>query len=404
MSRPRLLVVNQYYWPGIESTGFLLSELCGQLAGEFDVTVVTGKQPVGRNERRVVHDGVTIVRVPSTTFHRANIWLRGVNYATYLLGSALVALRQRKPDVVLAMTDPPVIADVALLVARRFRVPLVVISQDVFPEIAIELKQVENPLVIGLLRRAVGFYLERADRIVAIGETMRARLERKGAPAERLRVIPNWVDTTALTPQPRRNDWSTTNGLDDRFVVMHSGNVGHAQDLDALVQAAALLRGLDRLAIVIVGDGARRDEIVALAKSLEVDDVVRFLPYQERGVLSLSLSAADVHVVGLARGLSGYVVPSRLYGILAVARPVIVAADAESETAQLVESVGCGVLVPPGEPEHLAAAIRSAWNGELDLGAMGVAGREYVVENADRVVAAGRYRALLREVVAAPPS
>jgi glycosyltransferase involved in cell wall biosynthesis len=404
MSRPRLLVVNQYYWPGIESTGFLLSELCGQLADEFDVTVVTGKQRVGRNERRVVHDGITIVRVPSTTFHRANIWLRAVNYATYLLGSALVALRQPKPDVVLAMTDPPVIADVALLVARRFRVPLVVISQDVFPEIAIELKQVENPLVIGLLRRAVGFYLERADRIVAIGETMRARLERKGAPAERLRVIPNWVDTTALTPQPRRNEWSSTNGLDDRFVVMHSGNVGHAQDLDALVQAAALLRDLDRLSIVIVGDGARRDEIGALAKSLDVDDVMRFLPYQERRVLPLSLSAADVHVVGLARGLSGYVVPSRLYGVLAVARPVIVAAEAESETAQLVESVGCGILVPPGDPERLAAAIRSSRNGEFDLAALGAAGREYVVGNADRAVAAGRYRALLREVVAAPPS
>jgi glycosyltransferase involved in cell wall biosynthesis len=404
VSRPRLLVVNQYYWPGLESTGFLLSELCGQLADEFDVTVVTGKQRVGKSERRVVHDGVTILRVPSTTFRRANIWLRAVNYATYLLGSVLVGLRQRRPDVVLAMTDPPVVADVALVVARRFRAPLVVISQDVFPEIAIELKQLENPLVIGFLRRAVRFYLERADRIVAIGETMRMRLEGKGAPAERLHVISNWVDTNALTSQPRRNEWSKANDLDDRFVVMHSGNVGHAQDLDALVRAAALVRDVEGLAIVVVGDGARRDEIVALAKSLDVDDVVRFLPYQDRDVLSLSLSAADVHVIGLARGLSGYVVPSRLYGVLAVARPVIVAADAESETAQLVQSVGCGIVVTPGEPELLAAAIRSARNGEFDLDAMGAAGREYVVANADRAVAAGRYRALLREVVAAPPS
>jgi glycosyltransferase involved in cell wall biosynthesis len=399
--RPRLLVFNQYYWPGIEATAHLLSELCGELADEFDVTVVTGRLRLGKNERRVVHDGVTVLRVPSLAFERANIWLRALNYATYLFGSVWVGLRLPRPDVVLAMTDPPIIADVALFIARRFRAPLVVVSQDVFPEIAIELRQLENPLVIGFLRRAVRFYLKRADRVVAIGETMRARLEQKGTPPERLRVIPNWVDTTTLTPQPRRNEWSTANGFDDHFVVMHSGNVGHAQNLDGLVLAATFLRDVDGLAIAVVGDGARRGEIVALAQSLGVDQLVRFLPYQDRSVLPLSLSSADVHVIGLARGLSGYVVPSRLYGILAVGRPVIVAADAESETAQLVMSVGCGIVAPPGEPERLADAIRAARDGALDLAAMGAAGREYVVANADRSVAAAGYRALLLEVVAA---
>jgi colanic acid biosynthesis glycosyl transferase WcaI len=402
--RPKLLVFNQYYWPGVEATAHLLSELCGELADEFDISVVTGKLRVGENERRVVHDGVTVLRVPSLAFERANLWLRALNYATYLLGSVLVGLRRPRPDVVLCMTDPPIIGDVALVVARRFRAPLVVVSQDVFPEIAIELKQLENPVVIGFLRRAIRFYLERADRIVAIGETMRRRLEEKGASAPKVRVIPNWVDTKALTPQPRRNKWSKANGLDDRFVVMHSGNVGHAQNLDALVRAAALLSDADDVTITIVGDGARRAEIVALADLLELGERVRFLPYQERNVLPLSLSSADVHVVGLAAGLSGYVVPSRLYGILAVGRPVIAAADAESETAQLVTSVGCGIVVSPGEPELLAEAIRAARDGKLDLAAMGAAGREYVVLNADRSVAVGRYRALLRDVVAAHSS
>jgi colanic acid biosynthesis glycosyl transferase WcaI len=397
--RPRLLVFNQYYWPGVEATAYLLAQLCGALADEFDVTVVTGKLRVGANESRLVHDGVTIVRVRSTAFLRANIWLRALNYATYLLGSALAGLRAPKPDVVLSMTDPPVIADVALFAARRFHAPLVVISQDVFPEIAVELKRLQNPLVVGLLRRAIRFYLERADRIVAIGETMRARLEEKGAPAERLRVIPNWADTKALTPQPTRNEWSAAQGLDDRFVVMHSGNIGHAQNLDALVRAATLLRDVDGLTIALLGDGARRDELADLARSLDVDDIVRFLPYQPRDVLPLSLSSADVHVVGLAHGLSGYVVPSRVYGILAVGRPVIVAADPESETAQLVETVGCGIVVAPGQPEALAEAIRRAKDGELELDAMGAAGRDYVVAHADRAIAAERYRRLLRELV-----
>jgi glycosyltransferase involved in cell wall biosynthesis len=399
--RLRLLVFNQYYWPGVEATAFLLSELCRELSDDFDVTVVTGRLRGVANKRRVVHEGVEVIRVPSTAFYRANIWLRALNYVTYLLGAVLIGLWRRRPDVILCMTDPPVIAGVALLVARRFRTPLVVVSQDVFPEIAVELKRLENPIVIGLLRGAIRFYLRRADRAVAIGARMRERLEEKGAPRDRLRVIPNWVDAQTLTPQPRKNDWSREHGFDERFVVMHSGNIGHAQNLDALVRAATFLRDLDDIAIVLVGEGSRLASLVELANRHELEDIVRFLPYQDRGVLPLSLSSADVHVVGLARGLSGFVVPSRAYGVLAVGRPLIVAADADSETAALVQAAGCGVVLPPGSPLLLATAIRAAYDGELDLAAMGAAGRAYAVANADRAVAVSSYRALLHEVVAA---
>src|SRR5207302_9121663 len=172
---------------------------------------------------------------------------------------------------------------------------------------------------------------------------------------------------------------------------------GHAQDLDSLVRSATFLRDLDDLSIVIIGTGARHAELVALAGLLEVDQVT-FLYYRSRGVLPQSLSAADVHVVGLAPGLAGYVVPSRLYGILAVARPVIVAADLESETAQVVQRIGCGIVVPPARPELLARAIRDAHDGEYDLAAMGVRGREWVEQEADRSVAVRRYRDLLGEL------
>jgi colanic acid biosynthesis glycosyl transferase WcaI len=298
------------------------------------------------------------------------------------------------------MTDPPIVADVALVVARRFRAPLVVISQDVFPEIAVQLKRLENPVLMSLLRGLVGYYLRRADRIVAIGDTMRRRLEEKGARPERLRVIPNWIDTTRLGPLEKANPWARNIGLDKKFVVMHSGNVGHAQDLDSLVRAATFLRDLDDLQIMIIGTGARHAELVALAKLLEVDQV-RFLYYQSRGVLPQSLSSADVHVVGLAPGLAGYVVPSRLYGILAVGRPVIVAADLESETAQVVGSIGCGIVVPSARPELLASAIRDTHDGRYDLQAMGRRGREWVEREADRSVAVRRYRDLLRELAPA---
>jgi colanic acid biosynthesis glycosyl transferase WcaI len=398
--RQRLLVLNQYYWPGVEATAQLLTELCEALADEFDVRVVTGVLHRHEDEpRRLIRNGVEIVRVASTSYERSRIFARAANYLTYLSYALATAVRGPRPDVVLCMTDPPVIADVALVVARRFRAPLLVISQDVFPEIALQLKRLENPAVTTVLRFLVSLYLRRADRVVAIGETMRRRLEAKGAPRDHVRVIPNWVDTERLQPLPKQNEWATGWGLDERFVVMHSGNIGHAQDLDSLVRAGTFLRDLADVTIAIIGMGARHAELVALAERLEVDAAL-FLYYQPRHLLPQSLSAADVHVVGLAPGLAGYVVPSRLYGILAVARPVIAAADPESETAQVVKRVGCGIIVPPGRPELLARAIRDAHDGRHDLEAMGARGREWVVREADRSVAVARYRKLIRELQA----
>jgi glycosyltransferase involved in cell wall biosynthesis len=399
-TRPRLLVLNQYYWPGVEATAHLLSELCEALADEFEITVVTGRVDRDGAPGQTTRDGVEILRVASTAYDRSRLSLRAVNYLTYLGRSLVEALRVERPDLVLCMTDPPVIADVALAVAHRFRAPLVVVSQDVFPEVAVELKRLDNPAVVAALRRAIRLYLERADRVVAIGETMRRRLIDKGAHPDRVVVIPNWVDTDALVPRPRDNAWAREHGFDDRFVVMHSGNIGHAQNLDALIRAGTFLRDLDRLVIALIGGGARRDELKALTHRLEVDSL-RFMGYQPRATLPDSLSAADVHVVGLAAGLAGYVVPSRLYGILAVGRPVIAAADPDSETARVVESVGCGIVVPPGRPELLAEQIRLGYEGALDLERMGARGREWVVREADRDVAVGRYRALLRATIAA---
>ena len=402
VSKTRLLVLNQYYWPGVEATAYLLSQLCEELADEFEITVVTGHLH-GHDDLpdEEVHNGVRIVRVRSTAFDRTQLHLRAANYASYLGDSILKGLRGPRPEIVLCMTDPPIVGDIGLVVARRFGVPLLVISQDVFPEVAVRLQRLENPVLIGALRGLVGLYLRRADRIVAIGETMKERLVEKGARAERIVVIPNWVDTKAVTPRAPDNPWAAKHKLSGKFVIMHSGNVGHAQDLDTLVRAATFLRDVDDLPIVIVGFGARHAEVVELAERLDLDDSrVRFRPYQAREVLSDSLSAAQMHFVGLAKGLSGYVVPSRLYGILAAGRPVIVGADAESETARLVNEVGCGIVVPPGRPELVAKVIRDAHDGRLDIEAMGARGREYVVAEADRDIAIGRYRTLLKDLAA----
>jgi len=395
MPRQRVLVLNQYYWPGVEATANLLTELCEALAADYDVTVIAGAAPeaVARQER----NGVEIVRVRSTTYARARLSRRALNYLTYVVGVMWKGLFARRPDLVICMTDPPFIGAIARVVALRFRAPLLVIAQDVFPEIAVKLGRLRNPLLVRSLRLLVDSSLRSADRVIAIGDTMKRRLEEKGVQADRIRVIPNWVDVHRVRPAPRDNPWAREHRLTKRFVVMHSGNVGHAQDLDTLIRACTFLRDLDNLAVRIIGGGARREELIQLSRRLSAEKV-RFMHWQPYELRSLSISTADIHVVGLARGLAGYVVPSRLYGVLATGRPVIAAAEAESETAQLVARVGCGVVVPPGDPFQLARAIRAAHDGEFDLAEMGRRARAYAESEADRAIAIERYEAVLSEL------
>jgi len=398
--RPRLLVFNQYYWPGVEATAHLLTELCESLAAEYEVTVITGRLLAHEGDPDFeLRNGVEIIRVHSTAFDRAPLHRRAINYFTYLARALRRGLTGCRPDLVLCMTDPPMVGDIAFAVARRYRVPLIVVSQDVFPEIAVELGRLRNRFLVGLLSVLTRFYLTRADRVVAIGETMQRRLESKGVAPERLHVIPNWVDTGEIVPQPRDNDWARRRRLLDRFVVMHSGNIGHAQDLDTLIRATTSLRDLERLAVVLIGFGARHAEYVKLVHQLGADQVA-FVGYQDRERLPFSLASADIHFVGLARGLSGYVVPSRLYGVLAAGRPVLAAAEEDSETAELVRSVGCGIVIPPGQPDLVAEEIRKAAAGSYDLVEMGRVGREWVQREAGLERAVERYRRLLADVLA----
>ena len=233
------------------------------------------------------------------------------------------------------MTDPPVIADVALLVARRFRAPLVVVSQDVFPEVAVELKRLDNPALVRLLRaRDAPLPRARRPRRRDRRDDARAARGEGRRRATAIVVIPNWVDTTALEPRPRDNAWAREHEL-RRQVRRHALRATSATRRTSTrsIRAATFLRDLDDLRIV--ADRRRRAPRRAEgAREAARGRAGRFMGYQPRELLADSLSSADVHVVGLARGPSGYVVPSRLYGILAVGRPVIAAADGDSETAQ----------------------------------------------------------------------
>jgi len=361
---------NRSYYPDTTATGQLLTELCEGLVRDHGcrVTVVAGlpllpsaaagvATPSRAIVRREQHNNVAILRARGTRFPKTRFVGRAANYVTYFLSACVAGLRVGRPDVVVALTDPPIIGLAALLAARCFRVPFVMSFRDIFPEVARLLEDFQSEAVNRWLHRVTCFLARKADINVSLGKTMRRRLiEGKGADPGRTVIIPDWADCRAIAPAERDNPFSRDAGLSGRFVVMHSGNIGLSQGLEYLVHAAAKLRGYPDIRIVFVGEGAKKAVLVRQAEELRLSNVA-FLPFTPQERLRESFAAADVFVVSLKRSLAGYIVPSKLYGILAAGRPYVAAVEAESEVAEISQRYNCGIVVPPEDSEALAGGI-----------------------------------------------
>lgn len=400
----RILVLNQYFAPDRSATAQLLTELCEDLteAGHH-VQVVSGRpsyNPESRTRSKGVlsrerHGKVGVTRVWSTSFHRGGMGGRLTNYGTYLVTSSVGAMSAGRPDVVLTWTDPPPIGLVGALAGRLRHVPLVVTMQDVFPEVALRVGVLDNPAVIRVLRRIRTQLFRRARRVVAIGRDQRSRLVSLGVPEAKIEVIPNWSDGSLVRPLRGGSEFRRQMGWTERFVVMHSGNVGLSQDLETIVRAADHLKAERDVVFAIVGDGASRPSLEREVRARALTNVT-FLPYQPRLSLADSLGAADIHLVGLRRGLAGFIVPSKVYGIMAAAKPFIAAVEAGSEPALIAEEHGCGVRIEPGDSRALAEEILRL-RGE-DLERMGIRGRAAFEALYDRPKATGAYARLLESL------
>jgi glycosyltransferase involved in cell wall biosynthesis len=220
------------------------------------------------------------------------------------------------------------------------------------------LEDFQNKQVEAILSKIGRYTVKRADRIIALGDTMKRRLiETKNADPSRIRVIHNWSDANAIQPGPKDNAFSREQGLVDKFVVMHSGNVGMSQDVDALLDVAERLRDLPDVVVAIVGEGARKSFLQQETRRRGLANV-RFFPYQPKAGLIDSFATADVFIVSLKRGLAGFIVPSKLYGVLVAGRPFIAAIEADSEAAQIAREHDCGIVVEPGDRSGIEDAIR----------------------------------------------
>jgi colanic acid biosynthesis glycosyl transferase WcaI len=270
--------------------------------------------------------------------------------------------------------------------------------QDVFPEVAGILKVGAVPVpMMRLLKTLRNVSLRAADANVVLGDRMRALVRRQGVAADKLHIIHNWADGGSIQPiVPAENTFRESRGLQGKFVVGYSGNLGRAHEYHTILGAAQLLQqqGREDVLFLFIGGGVQRESLQADAKQLGVTNL-RFMPYQDRALLSHSLSAADVHLITLNPALEGLIVPSKFYGVAAAGRPSIFVGDPDGEIPRILRDGVCGWTVRSGDAAGLAALIANAADDPVRCSQMGARARHLLETRFDRQLAMAAWTRVL---------
>lgn len=399
--------MNRSYWPDMEATGQLLTQLCEALTDEYQVEVIAG-QPNSLSadtpadwKQQTVHNGVRIHRLRHLRLPKRSLLLRMANYVSFQWAVRRMLKRIGQPDVLIFETDPFTLAQEAGRLMNRHAVRVVGYLQDIHPDVGVALGRFKENSFIKTLRSDLFAIYHRCERMVVLSEDMRQLLLENGLSQQQVQVIPNWADVQRLHPLQEPNAFRLKHGLQDRFVVMYSGNFGMTQRLDQFVQAAAQLVDDPRIQFVFVGRGSLEGQLKQQVQDLGLRNVT-ITGYQPLSTLNVSLNAADLHLVPLTAQLIRCLMPSKLYGILAAGRPLLTNAPEQSELHQLTVQNQVGLVVQPQRVDQIVQQIRWAVDHPEELRQMGRNARQLALQRFTFQHSLQQFRQMLTSVLATP--
>ena len=328
-----------------------------------------------------------------------SILLRLLGWTGFHLISAVAGMTTvSRPDVIIAPSPPLTIGVFAWILGKFHGAPYIYNVQEIYPDIAVRLGALRNKRLIGLLERLERFVYRKGEKIAVIAPRMRQRLLDKGVPSDKVEVVPNFVDIGDLSPLPKDNEFSRRHGIQEKFVVGYAGNMGPAQGLEGFIDSAGLLRDGTGIHFMMMGDGILRESLRKRVEKLGLDNFT-FLSYQPYSTMPQIYAASDICLVPQTAQTGCDAIPSKVYRIMACARPVLAITEPESDLAHLIRDTGCGVTISPEGSSDLADVICKAYRDQARWKEMGRAGRAHVVEHYSRPAVTNRYHDLIQRVI-----
>lgn len=402
----RVLMINQVFYPDVAATAQHGHDLARYLVAQgHEVTAIASRSLYGQKgaalPSKETVDGIHIRRVGRSFFGKSSIIARLADFVYFYIAATLRALFLPRHDVVICFTTPPFISLSGRIIRFFKRSKMVYWVMDLYPD---------APIAVGVMREvslASRFFewvnrscLKSSDMNVVLGRCMRERVLAKGVDPKNVALIGVWSDQEEVHPVPREeNTFRKKWDVGDRMLVMYSGNLGLGHDVSTFLESAKALRNDDRIRFAFVGGGKKKAEVEAYVHEHSLESTCILAPYQPREELDELLSAADAHLVSLLEGAEGIMVPCKLFGILAAARPTLFIGSAKSEIALVIEENSCGKLVRQGDSESLTKAITEYASNPTERMAAGDRARTAIVEHHSMQQRCEAWRTLLEGLV-----
>ena len=392
-----ILFINQFFWPDSSATSQQLTDVARGLALRgHDVTVLCGEGGYADVHSSEERPPVTILRVKALPFSKGKLG-RILSYLSFYASAFARGLTARKFDIVVSLTTPPLISLLGSVIkmvrgSRHF-----IYEQDIYPDVAIDLQYIKRGSLADHVTGALADFSRRhADGIIALGECMKQRLVNRGISPAKIHVAENWASSTAITPIERP-------GNPGELVLLYSGNLGLAHDVDTIEGAMKNLRDDARFRFLFVGSGGKRKQLAEFCEANAIHSV-ELRPYVSRDKLSESLGAGDIGLVTQHNLCWGTVVPSKVYGILAAERPILFIGPKVATPALVIDRHQCGWHVEVGDVEGLTRLLRHLAEHPEDVRAAGIRARRALEDFYDLPHSIERIASILGETDQPTPS
>jgi glycosyltransferase involved in cell wall biosynthesis len=421
MVKKKLLIFAHYYYPDTASTGQILKDQAEGMLDEFDVTVIcvvpsySGTIEDKYKTKKYYFEninGVKVIRVRVPEFTKSNKISRIKNIVAYFFGALGASRKAGKQDYVFTISQPPILGGLLGVIGKwQKHAKMIYCIQDFNPEQIMAVNYSKNKFILWAMMVADKFSCKHSDLVITVGrdlvETLKGRFRGKKVP--KYVMINNWIDEKEIYPLDANDEkvlaFRKRYGLEDKFVIMYSGNIGLYYDLENLLKIIEKFKPGTKaadgreVAFAFVGDGAVLEKLVTYKNEHHMDNVV-FIPYQDKAELIYSLNAGDVHWVVNSKGIKGVSCPSKFYGCASGARPVLGVLECGSEIRMLIEETGCGLVCEPEEYDEVEKNIRwfidNAGSGKV--AEMGQKGREYLEKYLTKDVSVHKYIEAIKEL------